>query len=795
MKRSDKNIFIFLVFSFILVLPFLSAITNSLPTQTLDNSHWEITYSTDLKDYDAIINNAYSQETTICLISKTETKINKLEDKNYYLSKEDKAVKKIEKTVAKDLSKKDKAGYCYNTKKGDTYLKIGDNSTIYEWVNNTFLIHPVSIYEASPFQISIYDCNGNQLQYPNINWTTSSSDDNRLVFYPMVGQTNLSCIRFRTNTLESEPLTIQEANQFQGKQTTSYQLSFADFESKNVITNKTITAINNGETIWQKFWDILSFWDGINYDSSIDYYDIEYRGQIVDLDPSLELTLNTAYPDAIQFNQTEGTSLGARLQASVLSMDFNSPGENLLNLPYQNSSLYEQGTYIKDGSVYNNFGTTSGLTAQYWWNGNTAGQSVINGSLQFDGVNDCVEINNFGTIGYSTIAYNQTISFWGKTADLNGGFFITNNRSGNYGGYGQIYANTSSLIYAIYSKVGSAPAAYRVIVPLGSTDLTNWNHYVVSLQMPAMNTTGSFSGNVTIYINGNPTNSKLDFITDTNVNVASTTLLMVGCFKSNFGNNFLNGSLDDVIIWNRILNSTEVNQTYQEGIAGRTINLTSFGVDRDVVNDGSRVSYYSFDSNNNGTDEWSGINGACTSTSTCPTWQATTGYFRTGAYSFDTGDYINLSNNFNFEYNQSFSVSAWVQGNGVRSVIWSKGSSPSGEKGISFGLGADNTFEVRMVADATHLIRCGSSGVVPSTLSLVTMTYNGNGATSGVKLYINGVDAGATSVTNSLGGLSILNSVPAYIGSGGSLNWKYSGVMDEVMIFNKSLSATEVYNL
>ena len=209
---------------------------------------------------------------------------------------------------------------------------------LYQWVNNSFYIYPSTQYDREPFAISIYDCNGNLYEYPNINWTDApESTDNKIIFYPQVAIAQTNCIRFRTNTLESQPLVIQTANQFQGEIKTIYHLSFEDFEAKNNITSRNITIIK--PTLLESFFDTFPFiWRMFSYQADTNYYDIEYRGIITDLDPSLELTLNTAYPDAITFNQTEGSSLGARLSAAVLSMDFNTPGENLLNLPYQNSS-------------------------------------------------------------------------------------------------------------------------------------------------------------------------------------------------------------------------------------------------------------------------------------------------------------------------------------------------------------------------------------------------------------------------------------------------------------------------
>ncbi len=71
------------------------------------------------------------------------------------------------------------------------------------------------------------------------------------------------------------------------------------------------------------------------------------------------------------------------------------------------------------------------------------------------------------------------------------------------------------------------------------------------------------------------------------------------------------------------------------------------------------------------------------------------------------------------------------------------------------------------------------------------VTYDGSSSTSGVKIYIDGVSEAVTSVINNLTS-SIIVSADANIGSRNNGENLFNGLVDEVGIYDKELSASEV---
>jgi hypothetical protein len=148
-------------------------------------------------------------------------------------------------------------------------------------------------------------------------------------------------------------------------------------------------------------------------------YDITYYGTIVDLDPSLVLTYASA-SNLIFTNRTEGSSVGARLTASILSMDFNSPAEATNNINI---------SYVKDGSVYNNFGqigisTSSASRPTY----NATGGYDGFGAYVFDGVDDVITNTITPTSAYTISGWikNSTATSWSHIVWSSNGTNYTN---------------------------------------------------------------------------------------------------------------------------------------------------------------------------------------------------------------------------------------------------------------------------------------------------------------------------------------------------------------------------------
>jgi hypothetical protein len=185
-------------------------------------------------------------------------------------------------------------------------------------------------------------------------------------------------------------------------------------------------------------------------------------------------------------------------------------------------------------------------------------------------------------------------------------------------------------------------------------------------------------------------------------------------------------------------------------------------------------------------------NGNTGTLSGTPAWIGSTGL------SFDgTDDFITVANesNFDFERDDAFSITAWIRVNisatGTRGV-WNKESPSGNQPGIVFSHDSDNA---RMRASLTQsdgggfAFVTGNNSVVHSTWYFVCLTYDGSSTGAGALIYI---DAGTpTAGSGTLTG-SILNDAAVLIGKTPGF---FFGDMDDVRVYNRELSSTEVTDL
>jgi len=161
-----------------------------------------------------------------------------------------------------------------------------------------------------------------------------------------------------------------------------------------------------------------------------------------------------------------------------------------------------------------------------------------------------------------------------------------------------------------------------------------------------------------------------------------------------------------------------------------------------------------------------------------------------GSLVFDgIDDYSDLGNNFNFEYNNTFSVGGWFYfNNDIDITLISKQETSGNYRGwvlrkltsYQLMIGLVNT-----VANQVQ-IRATTNLIKPNTWFHLMGTYNGSTLASGLKLYINGSQVSTTVTSNTLGSNTVLNSVSCILSLG------FNGRISNVTIYNKELSASEV---
>lgn len=193
--------------------------------------------------------------------------------------------------------------------------------------------------------------------------------------------------------------------------------------------------------------------------------------------------------------------------------------------------------------------------------------------------------------------------------------------------------------------------------------------------------------------------------------------------------------------------------------------------------------------NGNATDTVGGDNGTITGA------VATTGEngVTNNAYNFTSGtSYITIPNPVPTTFD-GFTVSAWLNSSAIASGGYSYGVllGVDGTIGTSiFYLGTNASGAYAASADGSSANTYGSTGTYANDgkWHLVTLTYNGSTQTT----YLDGqqkVSTALTSITNST------TSLKEFIGSYYPISRPFKGQIDDVRIYNRGLSATDVATL
>ena len=195
------------------------------------------------------------------------------------------------------------------------------------------------------------------------------------------------------------------------------------------------------------------------------------------------------------------------------------------------------------GNVYN--GTVYGATLTTDRFGNT------NSAYSFDGISNYISTADIDLLD------TATISIWVYPIGTIGALVDKDMDAISNSGYVFLYNNTNT--YGLYAHVGWSGNTNNNIFPTNNNLLLNqWHHCVLTLN----------NGTAKIYVDG------LLVYTQTNVNstAQNNDLLLFG--KSVWGGNLFSGKLDDIRIYNRPLNSSEVTTLYNENICSQSITVT-----------------------------------------------------------------------------------------------------------------------------------------------------------------------------------------------------------------------------
>ncbi|MFC1756463.1 LamG domain-containing protein, partial [Patescibacteria group bacterium] len=172
-----------------------------------------------------------------------------------------------------------------------------------------------------------------------------------------------------------------------------------------------------------------------------------------------------------------------------------------------------------------------------------------------------------------------------------------------------------------------------------------------------------------------------------------------------------------------------------------------------------------------------------------------------GALSFDgdAGDGVDIGDNLDFDVADDFSICLWFNEISTGSPLITKGQGGNpGYNGYvldTSGSGGKVRFMLREDGDYVYYIT--QSSTPPASTGVwrhVCATYDGSNTIGGLNLYVNGI--GDSVVVGDNGpAATFLSSYSLYIGRRESGTSSFNGSIDEVHIYNRDLSASEVTNL
>lgn len=215
------------------------------------------------------------------------------------------------------------------------------------------------------------------------------------------------------------------------------------------------------------------------------------------------------------------------------------------------------GTNVEDCSRYKNNGTWSGNTTS-----NVTTGKFGNG-LDFDGTNDYVDINN--KTGNFTFE-DFTISFWLNSRSnptIGGHVFLVKGKSSANGWYVQNEPLSGKYLKFVTSQTG---VVQETSVDGDHLPLNKFNHILITRS----GATAKIYINLTDYTN----------TTQNHINpLPSADSLRIGTYLETPADFAVNGSIDEVFLWNRVLSDNEIKAVYNASAyrLNTTISNLNFG--------------------------------------------------------------------------------------------------------------------------------------------------------------------------------------------------------------------------
>lgn len=435
------------------------------------------------------------------------------------------------------------------------------------------------------------------------------------------------------------------------------------------------------------------------------------------------------------------------------------------------------GSALADQSGNNNNGSISGTVA--WTTG-----KYSNG-LDFNRNNGAYVGISHATSSLNFAGANQafSISLWVKTPTVTAGYWprlISKADNASSRAFELFYhGDQDRYIFQLWNG-----STIDIVYSPTNLDDDQWHHLVV-IRDSAMK----------FYFDGREVGQNVDN-SGWGINYNNSLPIRLGALANSTDPNIsYDGNLDEVRIYNRVLSASEINRLYyltrKSGIRAKT------------VTDNGLVGYWSFEEGTGtkaGDMSGSGNNGTASGS---PIWIDGK---RGRALSFNgTSDFIDYGDKSSFTFgngssDQPFTTTAWVKlsdFSSAHSLISKYNGIPSEwlviYSGNQIGINMYTSSETGYIGRFAPF----DSNYLNQWVNIVT-TYSGNKSSTGIAVYINGVRADTTDVNGgSYTGMSD-TVAPLRVGARfhtGAVSLPWQGRVDEVRVYNRALSATEVASL
>jgi len=394
--------------------------------------------------------------------------------------------------------------------------------------------------------------------------------------------------------------------------------------------------------------------------------------------------------------------------------------------------------------------------------GAVIGEGKFDEGMVFDGAGDYVDAGSDSSLN---VIGDITVSFWVNPAGgiSNYTAFLGRGLDDGWGFYGDTGAAPDNIYFRVSTGSGSVTASTSDVLSVGY-----WTHIV-----------GRYNGsNIDVFGDGVELTSSA--YAQTGVMDNSGTTLQIGKI-SDRATYFFNGSIDEVMIFNKSLTNAEISDLYDTA-SPRFVTSGKQEVLQQQVMAGATHANISF-------DDYEQTNGSSVKVA-LGEWDSSKGYkdYDLGDHALvlDGDDYMTSSLNISeISANNNFSIGLWF--NGVEDASWNRIFLESNTVMISF-----NNAIIRLYV---YNETTSSVATITDVLDLnkwyhlfYLQEYNGTHIVG--KIYLNGVYQGSHSIAGDKPSNSGTLGLGASFGDG-----QFNGSIDEVMVFNDTLTDTEIIDL